>query len=322
MSAINLSYYDLTSIQWLSDLTDDGSVPQSGTWFNIGAGFKSLTIKKMESRLKLYAKSQTRQFDKSVKNWAELEYEFSPWKFDAGSPNYGWWDIISQAFYGGATGSPVLRPGRIYFSAAYNRATIEYWLLSGAMISEVAISGDFTKDELSVNLKGMGRGFQFNTTNPMQGSTTLRTNTLNPIVPSNDCTLKINNIDVSKIVQNFVLTLTRKYESRGRSNTVAATSSQIAMSGANWREFTPNTFDGKLTVKLDPYGTNTQQVIDYINDTALAVCELQAENVTNGKQIQFTASKTQKADQQHKTEKTPSEIDLDIEGSTFNVNTL
>ncbi|MBI5697130.1 MAG: hypothetical protein HZC29_01205 [Thaumarchaeota archaeon] len=103
---------------------------------------------------------------------------------------------------------------------------------------------------------------------------------------------------------------------------VSGTTSQIAVNGLAYREFAADTFDARLDLVLDPYGTNTQTLIDHINDKSLGTCELQAEKSTGGKQIQFTASKINDSDQPHQQGNTPSKISLGIVGSTFNVNTL
>jgi len=176
---------------------------------------------------------------------------------------------------------------------------------------------------LTVSMRGIGRLWRFNTTNYVQGTATRRADPAkDPIIPSNDVTIKVNNIDETVNIQEFVLTLRRGYEMRGRAATATDSATQIGSSGLNFREFVPNTFDGRLDLIMDPFGTTTKELTQQLNDTALAVCEIQAQNTTNGKQIQFTAAKTKDVDQPHAEGKSPSAISLAIDGSTFNVNTL
>jgi hypothetical protein len=94
------------------------------------------------------------------------------------------------------------------------------------------------------------------------------------------------------------------------------------VTGESYREIVPNTFAARLECVIDPYGTTSTQLLNYLNDTALSTFEIRIPNETNGKAIQFTASKIRGADQEHREGQTPSVISLNVEGSTFNVNTL
>lgn len=323
--SINVSYYDVTQLDYQADSADTGAIPQTGSnsWVPLALVYSRAKFAEMQNRIKYRGNLQTLAIDVRTKKWLSWQLEYLALKYDATAPAYDWWDIINKGFYGGATGAPVTRPGALWIGAKINRTSPEYWTIHGAKIEEFIIKGDMTKDHMSVLLKGIGRGHSFNTANYVQGTATRRTDPAKiPIIPAQDTLIKINNVDLTTVVADWSLTMTRKYEQRGRSATVASSGTQIGLDGSNFREFVPNTFDGKLSIKLDPYSTVTQNLIDYLADTALATCEIQAQNTTNGKQIQFTASKTQKADQEHMTEKSPSIIDLEIDGSTFNVNTL
>jgi hypothetical protein len=325
--SINVSYYDVTQIDYQSDSVDDGAIPQSGSssWIPLALAYKTAKFAEMQERIKHRGNLQTLMIDVRAKKHLAWELEYLALKYDATSPAYDWWDIISKGFYGGATGAPVTRPSALWIGAKINRTTPEYWTAHGAKIEEFTIKGDMTKDHMSVLLKGIARGFSFNTTNYVQGTATRRADPAKvPIIPAQDTLIKINNVDLTTVVADWNLTMTRKFEQRGRSATVAGSGTQIALDGSNFREFVPNTFDGKLSIKLDPYSTITQNLIDYLADTALATCQLDAQSGSGsfGKSIKFLASKTQKADQQHATEKSPSIIELEIDGSSFQVDTL
>jgi len=323
--SINVSWYDVTQLDWASDGVDDGAIPQSGAniWKALALAYQRALFQVVENRIEHRGNLQTLSIDQRVKKALAIQLEYIALKHDAGSPAYGWWDLISQAFYGGATGSPSLRPSTAWIAAKINRATPEFWLASGVKIEELVLRGNMTEGPLTVALRMIGRGFRLDTNNYVQGTATRRADPpKTPIVPSNDVTIKVDNIDVTNLVQEFTLTLGRAYERRGRSSTVAGSSAQIALDGLNYREFIPSTFDGRLELTLDPFGTTTKELIDYLNDTALATCELRAENTTNGKNIQFTASKIKGADQEHRESQSPSTIALRVDGSTFNVATI
>ena len=320
--SINLSYYDITQIDYREDTTNNGAIPQSGAWIPLVAGFQSFNWKKAENRLQHRGNSQSLTIDKSVKNWAEWELGLVVLKYEA-SPLFDWWNFIHLAFYGGATGAPVIRPGNVWLAAKYNRATPEYFTAFGSKIEEITIRGNMTQDAMTILMRGMSRGFSFNTTNYVQGTATRQADpTKNPIVPASDVTIKIDNVDETQNIQDWTLTFRRTYRKSGLSATAAGSSSQIATDGKFFREFTPETIDARFNINIDPVGTASDRLIDHINDAALLTCELQAENATNGKQIQFTASKTTQADQNHAEGQSPSTIPLEIVASTINVNTL
>lgn len=323
--SINVSYYDITQIDFATDSNDDGAIPQSGTntWKPLTVGFKKANFKVAEQRIEHRGNLQTLQIDKRVKKWLEWELNLLALKYDGTAPALDWWDIINLAFYGGATGSPALRPGKIFLALKINRTTPEYWTGFGARIEEVVLSGDMTQNHLDMQVKGVARGFRLDTNNYVQGTATRRTDPAKtPIIPAQDLTIKYNATDITTLVQSWRLTLRRSYEKRGISASVTNDASHVGVDGSAYREFMPNTFDGRLELQLDPYGTVTDSITNQISDTALGTCELQIPNSTNGKQIQFTAAKTKGADQPHEEGKSPSVISLQIDGSTFNVNTL
>lgn len=323
--SINLSWYDLTQLDWAADSADTGAIIQSTTnsWKPLTTSFQKAMFRINENRIEHRGNLQTLAIDQRVKRNLDIALEYIAYKYDAGAPAYGWWDLINQAFYGGATGAPATRPGCAFIAAKLNFGTPEYWTASGVKIQEVKISGSMVEGPMKVALKAMGRAYRLDTNNYVQGTATRRANaTATPIVPSNDVTIKINNTDITSLVQDWTLTLSRGLAMRGRSATAADSSSQIGTDGRDYREFVPSTFDGKLELTLDPYGTTSAQILLQQADTALATCEIQAENTTNGKQIQFTAAKTKSADQSHTEGQAPSTISLIVDGSTFNVNTL
>ena len=322
--SIDVSWYDLTQLDWGVDNADDGTILQTGTgiWKPLAQEYKRALFRVGESRLEHRGNQQTLSIDVRTKKWLETQLEYIAEKYDANSPAYGWWDIISQAFYGGATGSPALRPASVWLGGKINRATPEYWLAGGVKFEEVVIRGSMVEGPMTIALRGIGRIFRLDTNNYVQGTATRRSAlTKNPIIPSNDVTITVNGTDVTSLVQDFVLTLRRTYEKRGRSATASGTSSQIATNGYNFREFLASVFDGRLELTLDPYGTTTAQLLDQIADTALSTVSISAENATNGKTITFSASKTKGADQEHAENQAPSSIALVIDGSTFNVTT-
>lgn len=322
--SINASYYDLTQLDWGADNSDDGAIPQSTAnfWKPLVQEFKRAFFSIDENRLEHRGNQQTLSIDQRTKKNLQVQLDYIAEKYDANSPAYSWWDIISQAFYGGATGSPALRPAAAWIAAKINRATPEYWLTHGVKFEEVVIRGSMVDGPMTISLKGIGRGFRLDTNNYVQGTTTRRTAlTKDPIIPSNDVTIYVNGVDVTTLVQEWILTMRRTYDKRGRSATVSGTSSQMALTGFNYREFIPSLFDGKLELTLDPYGTTTAQIIDQLNDTALSTVSISAQNVANGKTITFSASKTKQADQEYAEGKSPATISLLIDGSTFNVTT-
>lgn len=322
--SIDVSWYDLTQLDWAADNVDDGAVLQTGTgsWKPLAQEYKRALFRVGESRLEHRGNLQTLSIDQRTKKWLEVQLEYIAEKYDSNSPAYGWWDLISQAFYGGATGAPTLRPASAWLAAKINRATPEYWLASGVKFEEVVIRGSMVEGPMTISLRGIGRAFRLDTNNYVQGTATRRSAlTKNPIIPSNDLTITVNGVDVTSIVQDFALTLRRTYEKRGRSATASGTSSQLAIDGFNFREFLPSLFDGRLELTLDPYGTTTAQLLSQIADTALSTVSISAENVANGKTITFSASKTKQADQEHAENQAPSSIALVIDGSTFTVAT-
>jgi len=230
--------------------------------------------------------------------------------------------LISQAFYGGATGAPATRPSTSWFAAKVNRTTPEYWLAFGAKIEQIILRGSMVDGPLQAQVRAIARGYQFNTTNYVQGTATRRANPVkNPIIPGDDVTITVDGSDITSLIQDFVLTLTRVYEKRGRSATVAASGTQVGTDGFNFREFTPSTFDGRLELTKDPFGTTTESITDYISDKELSTVSIAAEKQTNGKTITFSASKTKQADQEHSEGQAPSSVSMIIDGSTFNVTT-
>jgi hypothetical protein len=322
--SIDVSWYDVTALDWAADSLDDGAILQSttNTWKPLAQEFKKVRFSERQNRLEHRGNQQTLSIDQRTKKWLEVQFEYIAEKYDSNSPAYGWWDLINQAFYGGATGSPALRPGTAWLAAKINRATPEYWLAFGAKIESVVIKGSMTEGPMTITINAIARGHQFKTTNYIQGTATRRTAlTKNPIIPSNDVTITVNAVDVTSIVDEFTLTLSRKYEKKGRSATTAESSTQVGVSGYNYREFVPSDFDGRLELTLQPYGTTTAQLIDYLADTALGTVSISAENATNGKTITFSASKTKGADQEHAEGVAPSSLSLIIDGSTFNVTT-
>lgn len=325
--AVNLSYYDITQVDYAQDLVDGGAILQSGSnlWKPLVLGTKRTNISIGENRLEHRGNLQTLSIDQRVKRWGIFDLQYIAVKYDASAPAFDWWEIINQGFYGGATGAPVIRPGTLWFGVKYNRATPEFWTLSGAKIEQVVITGNMTADAMLVNLRGISRGYKFDTNNYVQGTATRRADPAKvPIVPASDTLLKVDGTDITQYIQSWVLTLTRRYQQRGRSEAATESASQIGLSGQNFREFVPDTFDGRLQLELDPYGTTSEYLIEQLADKALATVELQAQTgaVSNGKQIQFTASRTKEHDQPHEEGRSPSTISLAIDGSTFNVNTL
>ena len=322
--SIDVSWYDVTALDWAVDGVDTGAIIQSttGTWKPLAQEYKTARFTEMQNRVEHRGNLQTLSIDKRVKKWCEIQLEYIAEKYDANSPAYGWWDLISQAFWGGATGAPVTRPSTAWIGATINRTTPEYWLIGGVKIEQVIIKGSMVDGVMTVGISAIGRAHQFTTATYVQGTATQRAaSTKAPIVPSNDVTITVNAIDVSTVIQDFTLTLTRGYEKRGRSATVAASGTQIGTDGENYREFVPTNFDGKLELTLDPYGTTTANLIDYLADTALGTVSISAENATNGKTITFSASKTKTADQDHAEGVAPSVISLAIDGSTFGLTT-
>ena len=322
--SIDVSWYDLTQLDWKADSADDGAIPQSAAneWKPINQEFQRAMIRVGENRLEHRGNQQTLSIDQRTKKWLELQFDYILEKYDANSPAYGWWDLINQAFYGGATGAPATRPGSVWFGAKINRATPEYWLAFGAKIEQLVLRGSMVEGPLIAQVRAIARGFQFNTTNYVQGTATRRAvPTKNPIIPSSDVTITVDGSDVSTLIQDFTLTLSRGYEKRGRSATASESSTQVGTSGMNHREFIPSIFDGRLELGIDPYGTVTERITDYISDSALSTVSISAENATNGKTITFSASKTKQADQEHSEGVAPSTIALIIDGSTFTVAT-
>ena len=322
--SIDVSWYDITQLDWAADDADDGAILQSGSglWKPLNQEYQRALFRVGENRLEHRGNQQTLSIDQRTKKWLEIQFDYILEKYDSNSPAYGWWDIISQAFYGAATGAPSLRPSSAWFAAKINRTAPEYWLASGAKIEEIILRGSMTEGPLIAQLRAIARGYRLDTNNYVQGTATRRAvPTKDPIIPSNDVTITVDGSDVSSLIQNFVLALSRAYDRRGRSATAAGSSSQVALDGFNYREFTPGTFDGRLELTLDPFGTTTENLLDQINDKALSTVSISAENTTNGKTITFSASKTKQADQEHVEGQAPSSIALIIDGSTFNVTT-
>lgn len=325
--SINLSYYDLTQLDYVNDANNDGAIPQAATlanqWVSLISAFKRASFRSRENRIKHRGNLQTLSIDKQVKKWLEWELELLALKFEGGTPDFDIWDIVNKSFYGGATGAPVTRPGNIFLGAKLNRTTPEYWTAFGCKAEEFVLRGNMVQDHLSMTLRGVARGFVFNTTNYIQGTSTRRAEPVKtPIVPAQDVTVTVDGADQTDLIQEFTLTLRRVYERHGRANTVVGSSSQVAIDGKNYREFVPNTFEGRLALVIDPFGTTSERLIDYINDIAQGTYEIKTSGATGAKQIQFTASKTQDAPQENVEGQSPSIVNLDIEGSTFNVATV
>ena len=320
--SIDVSWYDVTQLDWIADSADDGAILQTGTWKPLAQEYQRALFRVGENRIEHRGNQQTLSIDQRVKKWLEIQFDYILEKYDSNSPAYGWWDLVSQAFYGGATGAPALRPGTAFIGAKINRTTPEYWLASGVKIEQMILRGSMIEGPLQAQIRAIARGYQFNTTNYVQGTATRRANaTKDPIVPSNDVVITVDGSDVSNLIQNFVLTLTRNYQKRGRSASATESGTQIELNGLNYREFAPDTFDGRLELVLDPFGTTTENLIDQITDKALSTVSIAAESGTNGKTIAFSASKTKQADQEHSEGQAPSSLSLIIDGSTFNVTT-
>lgn len=323
--SINLSYYDITQFDYHDDSTKDGLIPQSAanSWIPLAPAFKRIDPKLGENRVKHFGNSQTLTINKRAKRWLDWSFELLALKYDSTSPAYDFWDLVSKCFYGGATGAPTSRPGSVLFGLKYNRTTPEYWTAADAKALDFTLRGNMVQDHLSFLMTGLARLQRFDTNNYVQGTATRRANpTLDPIVPSKDTTFLIDGADETKFVQTFSLIMRRTYERSGRADTVAGSSSQIAVDGLNFRELVPNTFEARLELELDPYGTDSARIIDYFNDTAQSTFEIKTQQETGGKKIQFTASKQEGADQPHQEAVSPSRISLTVEGSTINVATV
>lgn len=320
--SIDVSWYDVTQLDWLADAVDDGAILQTGTWKPLAQEYQRILMRVGENRIEHRGNLQTLSIDQRVKKWLEIQFDYLVEKYDANSPAYSWWDLISQCFYGGATGAPSLRPATAWIGAKINRTTPEYWLAFGAKIESIVLKGSMVEGPLQAQVKAIARGFQFNTTNYVQGSATRRANpTKNPIVPSNDTVITVDGTDVSNLIQDYTLSLSRAYEKRGRSATATESSTQVGTDGLNYREFTPTTFDGRLELTKDPFGTTTDSLTDYITDKALSTVSIAPDSDTNGKTITFSASKTKQADQEHSEGQAPSSVSMIIDGSTFTVAT-
>lgn len=322
--SIDVSWYDVTQFDWKADSTDDGAIPQSAAneWKPLQQEYQRVLFRLGENRIQHRGNLQTLSIDQRAKIWLEIQFDHILQKYDSNSPAYGWWDLINQAFYGGATGAPATRPGTAFFAAKINRTTPEYWLAFGAKIEQLVLRGSMVDGPLVAQVRAIARGFQFNTTNYVQGTATRRAvPTKNPIIPSDDVTITVDGADITSLVQDFTLTLNRVYEKRGRSATAAESGTQIATDGKNYREFAPSTFDGRLELTKDPYGTVTDSLTDYITDKALSTVSIAVEKQTNGKTITFSASKTKQADQEHTEGQAPSSVAMIIDGSTFSVAT-
>ena len=322
--SIDVSWYDITQLDFAVDNNDDGAIPQSGSdlWKPLQQEYKRALFRVGEERLEHRGNQQTLSIDQRTKKWLEIQFDYILEKHDANSPALNWWDFIAQAFYGGATGAPALRPASAWLAAKINRTTPEYWLAFGAKIEQIILSGSMVTGPLQAQIRAIARGFQFNTTNYVQGTATRRAvPTKNPIIPSTDTVITVDGADVSNVIQDYVLTLTRAYEKRGRSATVAESATQVGTDGFNYREFAPTTFDGRLELTLDPFGTATDNLIDFLDDKALSTVSIAPDSAVNGKTISFSASKTKQADQEHSEGNAPSSISLIIDGSTFDVTT-
>lgn len=323
--SINLSYYDISEVYYADDPTADGAIIQSTTnsWKPLHPFLKNLDPKVGENRIKHSGNSQVITIDKRSKLWYEIGFELLTAKYDATAPAYDFWDLIHKSFYGGATGAQTLRPGSVQLGIKLNRATPEYWTFADMKAEEIILRGNMITDHLSFLIRAIARLGRFNTTNYVQGTATKRANpALDPIIPSKDTTFLIDGADKTKFIQNFSLIMRRAFERSGRADTVSGTSSQIAVDGFNFREFVPNTFEARLEMELDPYGTDSPEIIDYLNDTAQSTYEIKTQQGTGGKQIQFTASKIQGADQSHRENVSPSRVSLSVDATTINVATV
>jgi hypothetical protein len=322
--SITLAPYDVTELFIKQDTDKDGSIDQSGAWEPLPVSSKKRVFFGIgEERLKHYGNSQSLLIDKRVKQHGLFEFEYLLKRYESSpSPAFDWWNFINYAFYGGATGAPALRPGSAFIAAKLNWATPEYWALADAKIEQVVISGSMIRDAVTAAVRGISRFARLDTNNFIQGTATKRAAPATTAIHGSDVLIKINNIDESEKIQGWSVTLARALELRGKAATVSGSSSQIASSGMQYREIVPNTFSGRIDLEIDPYGTGSTQLLNYLNDTELATCEIRIANETNAKNIQFTASKINDAKQTHEENKSPSVVSLSIEGSTFNVATL
>ncbi|GEM_PF-5155058 len=321
----NLGWYDVTQVDVKEDTLNDGAIPQSGanSWLPTALHLKRILAKVMDNRAQLRGNSQGLSINDRVKIWLDWQMTLSALKYDSASPAFSWWDIVEKGFWGGATGAPVLRPSALWIGAKLNRSTPEYLTAFGAKISEFTLKGNMTEGELELILNGMARGFSFNTTNYVQGTATRRADPpATPIIPAKDMTITIDGSDITSLIEDFALSVSRGYKKSGRADTVAASGTQIGVSGMNYREFTPGVIDATIEINLEPYGTNTQKLIDQINDKALSTCEIKTQSDTGGKKIQFTASKYTDLNQEHVSEQAPSMIRLQITSKTLNVATV
>ncbi|MBI5697129.1 MAG: hypothetical protein HZC29_01200 [Thaumarchaeota archaeon] len=185
-----VSYFDITEFYWTPDTAKSGAIIQSGAnaWKPLVDGFDRILMKHREERYQSRGNLQTLSIDQQVKKWIEWEYNMTALKYDSASPALGYWDFIAQAFYGGATGAPAIRPGAAQLGVKINRSTPEFYTISDAVISSVQFKGSFVKDALMLLYKGMGRLYRLDTNNFVQGTATKRASPPKiPIVPSNEC---------------------------------------------------------------------------------------------------------------------------------------
>lgn len=255
MSSINLSYYDVTRLDWKADSNESGAIDQSGNWSPLGFAENRVGIGIGESREIHYGNSQTIAVDKRVKKWGVYDIDYKLVKYSA-SPAWDWWDLIRYGFYGGATGAPVTRPSSVFLGAKLNYATPNYWTLSGCKHNQVQLKGSMVSGGLTCNIKGMSKYVRLDTNNYIQGTATaLSDPTKTPIIPASDTMITINGVDETNNIQEWTLTMLRELEGRGRSTSVSGSSSQIAITGEQYREIVPNTFAARFECVIDPYGT-------------------------------------------------------------------
>lgn len=310
MSLVDLSYYDVLEVDHIVEAAD-GTLPTSGNWTRYNLAFQRAKFGIGENRIKHYGNSQTLSIDKRVKKWGLYELDLIALKYSA-SPLWDWWTVVKNAFYGSASepAPPALRPGTVSIGAKLNYATPEYWTLRGCKHNQIQLIGNMTQGELKMKVSGMSRFATLDTIDYIQGSASrLAAPAKDPIIPANDVTILLDGTDRSTEIEDFTLTLSRVLKQAGRDSS----------DGAAFREFVPNTFEGKLELKQEPL--RSEHMTKYLADTPIT-CEIRAQNSTNGKKIQFTAAKHQKSDQEHQEQVAPSMLSLDIVGSTFSVSTI
>lgn len=310
MSSVDLSYYDVLEADIIPESVD-GQLPTTGNWQRLALAYQRVKFGIGEQRINHYGNSQTLSIDKRVKKWGLYELDLLALKYSS-NPLWDWWTIVKNAFYGSAVepASPALRPGTASIGAKLNYATPEYWTLRGCKHTQFQLMGNMTQGELKMKISGMSKFATLDTTDYIQGSAArLNAPAKDPIIPASDITILLDGTDRSTEIEDFTLTLSRAYKQAGRDSS----------DGSAFREFVPNTFEGRLELKQEPL--RSEHMTKYLSDTGIT-CEIRAQNSTNGKKIQFTAAKHRKGDQEHQEQVSPSMLSLDIVGSTFLVSTV